>query len=87
LQVPTEEAKSFAEQQSLAFIETSALDGTNVDDAFHQILAQIYKIISREQIEGGSHKSALGGRSEIVNVEADKSGAVVGEAKKEGGCC
>lgn len=29
--VPTEEAKAFSEQQSLAFIETSALDGTNVE--------------------------------------------------------
>ncbi len=36
--VPTDEAKSFAEQNNLSFIETSALDSTNVETAFHNIL-------------------------------------------------
>ena len=36
--VPTEEAKNFAESNQLSFIETSALDSTNVETAFHNIL-------------------------------------------------
>ena len=36
--VPTDEAKAFAERNNLSFIETSALDSTNVEQAFHQIL-------------------------------------------------
>ena len=40
--VPTEEAKAFAEKNTLSFIETSALDSTNVETAFHQILTGIY---------------------------------------------
>jgi Ras-related protein Rab-11A len=36
--VPTEEAKTFAESNNLSFIETSALDSTNVETAFHNIL-------------------------------------------------
>ena len=36
--VPTEEAMTFAESNSLAFIETSALDSTGVEEAFRQIL-------------------------------------------------
>jgi small GTP-binding protein len=36
--VPTEEAKSFAERNGLSFIETSALDSTNVETAFQNIL-------------------------------------------------
>lgn len=36
--VPTDEAKNFAEQHSLSFIETSALDSTNVELAFQNIL-------------------------------------------------
>ncbi len=36
--VPTDEAKAFAEQNNLSFIETSALDSTNVETAFHNIL-------------------------------------------------
>ena len=36
--VPTDEAKVFAEKNNLSFIETSALDSTNVETAFHNIL-------------------------------------------------
>jgi hypothetical protein len=36
--VLTDDSKSFAEQNNLAFIETSALDATNVDLAFETIL-------------------------------------------------
>ena len=36
--VSTEEAMAFAEANDLAFIETSALDSTGVETAFHKIL-------------------------------------------------
>lgn len=36
--VPTEHAMAFAEEHNLAFIETSALDASGVDTAFHRIL-------------------------------------------------
>ncbi|XP_042686864.1 ras-related protein Rab-11A-like isoform X1 [Centrocercus urophasianus] len=37
--VPTDEARSFAEKNGLSFLETSALDSTNVEMAFHNILS------------------------------------------------
>lgn len=40
--VPTEEAKCFAEKNGLSFIETSALDSTNVETAFQNILTGLY---------------------------------------------
>lgn len=36
--VPTEEAKAFAAENNLSFIETSALDASNVEGAFQSIL-------------------------------------------------
>jgi hypothetical protein len=36
--VSTEDAMAYAESNSLAFVETSALEATGVDDAFRQIL-------------------------------------------------
>uniref|UniRef100_A0A3Q0TBC3 small monomeric GTPase n=1 Tax=Amphilophus citrinellus TaxID=61819 RepID=A0A3Q0TBC3_AMPCI len=36
--VPTDEARAFAEKNTLSFIETSALDSTNVEEAFKSIL-------------------------------------------------
>lgn len=36
--VPSDEARAFAEANHLSFIETSALDSTNVETAFENIL-------------------------------------------------
>lgn len=36
--VSTDEGSSFSEKNTLSFIETSALDATNVEEAFNQIL-------------------------------------------------
>ena len=41
--VQTDEAKAFAERNGLSFIETSVLDSTNVDNAFQNILTEIYR--------------------------------------------
>ncbi|KIJ24145.1 hypothetical protein M422DRAFT_39281 [Sphaerobolus stellatus SS14] len=41
--VPTEEAKSFAAENGLLFIETSALDASNVESAFYMLLTDIYQ--------------------------------------------
>ncbi|XP_068835698.1 ras-related protein Rab-11B isoform X2 [Capricornis sumatraensis] len=38
--VPTDEARAFAEKNNLSFIETSALDSTNVEEAFKNILTE-----------------------------------------------
>ncbi|XP_068741690.1 ras-related protein Rab-11A-like [Montipora capricornis] len=42
--VPMDEAKAFAEKNGLLFIETSSLDSTNVEVAFHNILTEIYSL-------------------------------------------
>merc|ERR1712032_1105443 len=49
--VPTEEAKQFASDNGLMFIETSALDASNVELAFQKILTQIYGDIFRRGME------------------------------------
>lgn len=59
--VSTEEAKSFAEQNGLSFIETSALDCTNVEDAFLTILKEIYRLCGSKQIGGTEMNSVSTG--------------------------
>ncbi|CAH8554820.1 unnamed protein product [Schistosoma turkestanicum] len=44
--VSKEEAKNFAERNGLCFIETSALDSANVENAFNTVLQTIYTIVS-----------------------------------------
>ncbi|MCO5551705.1 hypothetical protein L7F22_005209 [Adiantum nelumboides] len=46
--VSTEEANAYAEKEGLFFLETSALDATNVDTAFVIVLIEIYKIMSNK---------------------------------------
>ncbi|KAG6406374.1 hypothetical protein SASPL_133974 [Salvia splendens] len=48
--VATEDAQSFAEKEGLSFIETSALEATNVEKAFQTILSEIYRIISKKPL-------------------------------------
>lgn len=52
--VPTEEAMGFAEKRTLMFMETSALDSTNVENAFHRVLAEIHRKVSSREVTRGS---------------------------------
>ncbi len=76
---------AFAENNSLAFIETSALDASGVDEAFRQILTEIYRLMSRKTMasEGASPSSLPAGQTLTVtpsNVDKNAKG-------KGGGCC
>ena len=48
--VTTEEAKALAKKFDLSFIETSALDSTNVETAFQSILTEIHQLVSQNQL-------------------------------------
>lgn len=45
-QVSVEEAGNFAMEHNMAHIETSALDGSNVDEAFKLIVDEIHKKVA-----------------------------------------
>ena len=51
--VQMEEATQFAEAQNLFFVETSANEGTGVEEAFTSILTEIYHLISKKQVRVG----------------------------------
>ncbi|XP_012623229.3 LOW QUALITY PROTEIN: ras-related protein Rab-25 [Microcebus murinus] len=48
-EVPTEEARMFAENNGLLFLETSALDSTNVELAFETVLKEIFAKVSKQR--------------------------------------
>jgi len=52
-EVTTDEAKQFAEENNLFFIETSALDSTNVETAFKRILSEILQLIAKKTATDG----------------------------------
>lgn len=68
--VPTEDAKEFAQRENLFFMETSALEATNVEPAFLTILTEIYRTVSKKALvaneEAESGSSALLKGTKIV---------------------
>ncbi|KAK4757315.1 hypothetical protein SAY87_018616 [Trapa incisa] len=82
--VPQDDGKSFAEAESLYFMETSALEATNVEAAFAEVLTQIYRIVSRKAVEAGNEGSssfAIPTKGQTINVKED------GSVFKKIGCC
>ncbi|KAL8242636.1 hypothetical protein R6Q59_012938 [Mikania micrantha] len=80
--VATEDAKTFAEKEKTYFMETSALESLNVDDAFTQVLSQIYHVVSRKALDIGGDPAALPkGQTIHVGSKDDVS------AMKKVGCC
>jgi len=63
-EVQTETSKEFAEKNNLSFIETSALDSTNVEAAFHTILTEIFHRTVKPATGAGSAATASKGVSE-----------------------
>lgn len=79
--VPEEDGQALAEREGLSFLETSALEATNIEKAFQTILTEIYHIISKKALaaQEAAANSTVPGQGTTINV------AEAGNAKK--GCC
>lgn len=84
--VPIEDAKEFAERENLFFMETSALDSTNVETAFLTVLTEIYRTVSKKPLtvngdyDANSNAALLKG-TQIIVPEPDTNN------RGKGGCC
>ncbi|XP_004250277.1 ras-related protein RABA5a [Solanum lycopersicum] len=88
-EVTTAEGKSLAEAQGLFFIETSALDSSNVTAAFQTVVKEIYNILSRKVMQSQELQKKDSGRlanGKTVVLQADENQEAETQAKK-GGCC
>lgn len=87
-EVPTAEGKGLAEAQGLFFIETSALDSSNVTNAFQTVVKEIYNILSRKVMISQELK-----KQDVSWMEDGKTTVViqgedlVEEEPKKAGCC
>ncbi|BBG93524.1 RAB GTPase homolog A5E [Prunus dulcis] len=82
--VSVEDGKSLAEAEGLFFMETSALDSTNVIKAFELVIQEIYNNVSRKVLNSDTYKAELSvNRVSLVNNGAD------GSKKSQGyfSCC
>ncbi|MFS8023599.1 Ras-related protein YPT3 [Helianthus anomalus] len=83
LAVSTEDGKALAEKESLYFMETSALEATNVENAFSEVITQIYRIVSKKAVEAGDEgaSASVPSKGATIDVTDASSGG------KGFGCC
>ena len=74
-QVETEEAKAFADEKGIPFLETSAKSSTNVEDSF---LAMAREIQKRKQLQ----TTSMGAKADTITPGQD-----IGSSGGGGGCC
>lgn len=84
--VPTEDAKEFAQKEGLFFLETSALEATNVETAFLTVLTEIFKIVTKKSLiasqdQGNGNHTSLSGTSIVVTGQEQDS------TTKKKSCC
>lgn len=83
-EVPVEEGKALAESEGLFFMETSALDSTNVNTAFELVIKEIYSSVSRKILNSDSYKAELS----LNRVSIDDGDSKDGQKQTSRfGCC
>ncbi|KAE8708978.1 Ras-related protein RABA2c [Hibiscus syriacus] len=66
--VSKEDAESFADKEGLSFLETSALDASNIENAFQTMLLDIYQILSRRALAGQETSATILPRGTDIDV-------------------
>ncbi|KAL7130425.1 hypothetical protein ABFS83_13G133300 [Erythranthe nasuta] len=90
-EVRISEGKALAEAQGLFFIETSALDSSNVGVAFQTVVREIFNILSKKVIQSQELKVKdpgwmANGKTVVLQAEGEGEAAELGRSKK-GWCC
>ncbi|KAI3695945.1 hypothetical protein L1987_78951 [Smallanthus sonchifolius] len=70
-EVDAEDGRSLAQLEDLCFMETSAKENLNVEDAFLQMITKIFEIVSQKNLEAKENeatKQVIDGRKEIIYV-------------------
>lgn len=86
-EIKQEDGQSLAELEGISFLETSAKENLNVEEAFLQMITQIHQVVSQKALEAKvmngrlSHTSSLQGRKEIIHIDE------VSETKHASTCC
>jgi Ras-related protein Rab-11A len=83
-EVKTDDATKFAEERNMAYIESSALESTNVDIAFQKVIGEIYQLYLNSRGNKQGDGKDVGEGKDIV-IQAKNSAST--KKPKEGGCC
>jgi len=82
-EVITEEVEKKAQEQKLAFCETSALNGKNVEYAFENLINEILKKVEKDKINEAKQLS----ESKAITLETVDKNQNERDSKKKKKCC
>lgn len=86
-EVNVEDGQSLAQLEGLSFLETSAKDNLNVEEAFFQMITKIHEIMSQKSLEAKMNEAttpkSLQEKKEIINMMDDE----VTATKQNSTCC
>jgi GTPase SAR1 family protein len=89
--VTTEEGGALAEQEGFLFMETSALDATNVENSFATVFNTIYNQVPKKQVNADNQAQSgpSGDRIQLrpPSVRSMTRGDDEPKEKASGGCC
>lgn len=85
-EVNLEDGQSLAQLEGLLFLETSAKENLNVEDAFQQMITKIHEITSQKSLEAKMNEPPTPipqGKKEIIFIDHDE----VSATKQTSSCC
>ncbi|KAK9110736.1 hypothetical protein Sjap_018796 [Stephania japonica] len=83
--VPSEDAKEFAEKEGVFFMETSALEATNVETAFLTVLTAIFNIVNRKNLV--AYEDSKGDTAHLTGRKINISGPAQEIPSNKNKCC
>lgn len=81
-EIPQAEATALAEKESMSFIETSAMNATNVTIAFQTVVKEIYKIVSKKSLT-----TSVSMKSNTVLGTSQRLAGLDDAEPRKGRCC
>lgn len=88
-EVNIEDGESLAQLEGLSFLETSAMENLNVEQAFLQMINKIHEIVSQKSLEAKMNEATTpksiheGKKLEIINMMDNE----VTATKQNANCC
>lgn len=79
-EVTTSEGVKLAARLGMPFLETSALDSTNVEQAFHALLVEVHRNTKRKNVSPRPDRAVLRPIGDVVHYDE-------AEDEREGKCC
>eukprot|EP00347_Sterkiella_histriomuscorum_P001773 403370738 len=87
-EVRKEDASQFAQEQGIAFIETSALECSNVDIAFERIIYEIHRVVAQQSTQQDTQEAEILRQIEISRQQSTQDDVLrksTQKSKKRGG--